>query len=71
MASSNGKWYTGLGGGGGVDSPAVSSTVVSSGLSQYKVSQDGESNNTIQHFGKTKASSGWTYLFVSGSGPNC
>ena len=68
MASSNGKWYTGL---GGVDSPAVSSTVVSSGLSQYKVSQDGESNNTIQHFGKTKASSGWTYLFVSGSGPNC
>lgn len=58
-------------GGGGVDSPAVSSTVVSSGLSQYKVSQDGESNNTIQHFGKTKASSGWTYLFVSGSGPNC
>ena len=70
MASSNGKWYTGLGG-GGVDSPAVSSTVVSSGLSQYKVSQDGESNNTIQHFGKTKASSGWTYLFVSGSGPNC
>ena len=57
-------------GGGGVDSPAVSSTVVSSSLSQYKVSQDGESNNTIQHFGKTKASSGWTYLFVSGSGPN-
>ena len=58
-------------GGGGVDSPAVSSTVVSSGLSQYKVSQDGESNNTIQHFGKTKASSGRTYLFLSGSGPNC
>ena len=57
--------------GGGVDSPEVSSTVVSSGLFQYKVSQDGESNNTIQHFGKTKASSGWTYLFVSGSGPNC
>ena len=27
-------------------------------LSQYKVSQDGESNNTFQHFGKTKASSG-------------
>ena len=58
-------------GGGGVDSPAVSSTVVSSSLSQNKVSQDGESNNTIQHFCKTKASSGWTYLFVSGSRPNC